>query len=45
MESPIDNLYNALLILNFSNINETDNITAVTHWRLERTDKSDQPIY
>jgi len=42
MESPKDSIHSALLTLNFKNINETDNIIVITHWR---TDESDQPIY
>lgn len=45
MEFSKDRLSNALLILKFLNVNETDDITVKIHWILERTLELDRHKY
>lgn len=45
MKSPKVKLNNALLSLNFWNVNETDSTAAETHWVLEKIAELNQLIY
>ena len=45
MESSRDRLNNALLTLNFLNVNETGNTAAEKHWTLERSAELNHPNF